>query len=83
LLCGHKAIFEILNEPNKELTPELWNQFLGVTLVIIRKSNPSGAVIAGLGNCNSIELLSSLVLPDDDRKIVVTVHYHRPMEFTY
>jgi len=22
-----EIIFEILNEPNKELTPELWNQF--------------------------------------------------------
>ncbi|MBS7614968.1 glycoside hydrolase family 5 protein [Candidatus Bathyarchaeota archaeon] len=81
--CPDKVIFEILNEPNKELTPELWNQFLGEALAIIRGSNPSRAVIVGPGNWNSIESLDNLVLPQDDRKIIVTVHYYRPMEFTH
>ncbi|MBS7656389.1 MAG: glycoside hydrolase family 5 protein [Candidatus Bathyarchaeia archaeon] len=81
--CPDKVVFEILNEPNKQLTPELWNQFFVEALAIIRESNPSRAVIVGPGNWNNIDSLGDLVLPEDDRKIIVTVHYYRPMEFTH
>ncbi|MBS7634191.1 glycoside hydrolase family 5 protein [Candidatus Bathyarchaeota archaeon] len=77
------VIFEILNEPHEELTPELWNQFYHEALSIIRETNPERTVIIGPGNWNDIYYLDYLKLPKDDRNIIVTVHYYRPMDFTH
>lgn len=77
------VVFEILNEPNRELTPELWNRFCGEALAIIREDNPSRTVIIGPGSWNNIDYLDKLELPDDDRNIIVTIHYYSPMEFTH
>ena len=78
-----KVVFEILNEPNKELTPELWNQFHSEALAIIRRTNLTRTVIIGPGYWNNIDYLDKLELPEDDRDIIVTVHYYRPMDFTH
>jgi len=77
------VIFEILNEPNRELTPELWNRFLSEAMSIVRVKNPSRTLIIGPGNWNSIDSLERLELPENDRNIIVTVHYYSPMEFTH
>jgi len=77
------VVFEILNEPNKELTPELWNQFHSEALAIIRESNPKRTVIIGPGHWNNIDYLEQLELPQNDRRIIATVHYYRPMGFTH
>jgi endoglucanase len=76
-------IFEILNEPNKKLTPELWNTFLVDALKIIRSTNPNRTVIIGPANWNGIESLPTLVLPENDKNIIVTVHFYHPMRFTH
>ncbi|MGO9240720.1 MAG: glycoside hydrolase family 5 protein [Bryobacteraceae bacterium] len=78
-----KVTFEILNEPNKQLTPELWNSLAGAMLAIIRKTNPTRNVIIGPANWNSIRSLDKLELPQNDRHIIVTVHYYLPMSFTH
>jgi endoglucanase len=77
------VMFEILNEPNGDLTPELWNQYLKEALAIIRESNPTRTVIIGPGFWNSINQLDTLKLPENDRNLIVTVHYYLPMEFTH
>ncbi|MBI5009146.1 MAG: glycoside hydrolase family 5 protein [Bacteroidia bacterium] len=76
-------IFEILNEPNRKLTPEMWNTFLVEALEVIRDTNPNRTVIIGPGNWNGIESLTSLLLPENDRNIIVTVHFYHPMKFTH
>ena len=78
-----KVMFEILNEPNRAMTPELWNTQLHETLAIIRSSNPTRNVIIGPGNWNGLEQLAVLDLPADDQHIIVTFHYYHPMEFTH
>jgi endoglucanase len=77
------VLFEILNEPNGNLTPELWNQFLAEALAIIRRTNPTRTVIIGPGQWNNINQLPALKLPDEDRNIIATVHYYSPMSFTH
>ena len=52
-------------------------------LAIIRKTNPTRNVIIGPANWNSIGSLDKLELPQDDRHIIVTVHYYLPMSFTH
>jgi endoglucanase len=78
-----EVIFEILNEPNQKLTPELWNTFLVDAMKIIRETNSDRTLIIGPGNWNGIESLPTLVLPEDDRNIIVTVHFYHPMKFTH
>src|SRR5208283_4494787 len=61
----------------------LWNQCLAEALGIIRESNPTRTVIIGPAFWNSIDHLAELKLPEQDRNLIVTVHYYKPMEFTH
>jgi endoglucanase len=77
------VIFELLNEPNQKLTVDLWNQYLAEAMKLIRTFNPSRTIIVGPGNWNGIESLPTLVLPEEDKNIIVTVHFYHPMSFTH
>ena len=52
-------------------------------LGVIRQSNPARTVIIGPGDYNEIDYLEQLDLPENDRNIIVTVHYYSPIEFTH
>jgi endoglucanase len=78
-----QVLFEVLNEPNQKLTVEMWNEYLAEAVKIIRETNPNRTLIIGPGNWNGIESLPSLVLPENDNNIIVTVHFYHPMEFTH
>lgn len=77
------VIFELLNEPCRELTPDLWNKFLKEAYTIVRENNPHRTLTIGPASYNSIDHLAQLELPQDDKNIIVTVHYYRPGEFTH
>ncbi len=77
------VLFELLNEPYRDLTPELWNAFLAEALALVRESNPNRTIVIGPGEWNAIEKLDELVLPERDRNILVTVHYYEPSTFTF
>ncbi len=77
------VLFELLNEPNRKLSAEMWNSYLVEALAIVRETNPNRTVIIGPGNWNGIESLGQLVLPADDKNIIVTVHFYHPMNFTH
>jgi len=77
------VLFEILNEPNTQLTPELWNVWAREALAIIRKTNPNRNVVIGPASWNNIRYLDRLELPENDRHLIVTVHYYLPMNFTH
>ncbi len=79
----NSVVFELLNEPNKGLTPALWNQYLREALAIVRETNPTRTVIIGPAFWNSVDHLKELELPAADRHLIVTVHYYKPMEFTH
>src|SRR4030042_1530882 len=61
----------------------MWNRYLREALAIIRKTNPTRTVIIGPAGYNSIGGLKDLDLPQEDRNIIVTVHYYSPMDFTH
>jgi endoglucanase len=50
---------------------------------VVRASNPRRAIIVGPAFYNSIDHLSELRLPEQDRNLIVAVHYYKPMEFTH
>ncbi len=78
-----ELFFEILNEPNGNLTPAKWNILLKDALTIIRKTNPGRTVIIGPTNWNAYDALPRLELPEEDQNIIVTIHYYLPFNFTH
>jgi len=81
--ASNRLVFELLNEPNGALTDEIWNGLMHETLALVRATNPERNVIIGAGHWNGIESLPALTLPENDRHIIVTFHYYRPMTFTH
>jgi endoglucanase len=78
-----QVFFELLNEPNEELTDERWRDLVPQLLKVVRESNPGRIVIVGPGHWNNIDHLEQLRLPSTDRRMIVTVHYYSPFEFTH
>ncbi len=76
-----QVLFEIANEPN--MKPEVWNQIHGEAYKIIRASNPNRTIIIGTINGNQIKHLQDLELPENDRNIIVAIHYYSPIQFTH
>ncbi|MEI8047605.1 MAG: glycoside hydrolase family 5 protein [Bacteroidota bacterium] len=77
------VVFELLNEPNQKLSVDLWNQYLVDAIKLVRETNPNRTLIIGPANWNGIESLPTLVLPENDKNIIVTVHFYHPMPFTH
>jgi aryl-phospho-beta-D-glucosidase BglC (GH1 family) len=75
-------LFEILNEPNTNLTPEKWNVFAADALKKIREDNPERIVLVGLAPYGGLGGLPNIQLPDDEF-IILTVHYYNPFHFTH
>jgi endoglucanase len=77
-----QVMFELLNEPNGNLTAPLWNIYLHDALPIIRESNPTRDVIIGPVSWNAYDWLSTLDVPNDEH-LIVTFHYYLPFHFTH
>lgn len=75
-------VFEILNEPQNNLTADRWNTLLAEALAVIRKEDPGRIVMIGTAEWGGVSALSKLKLPDDDR-IILTIHYYNPFSFTH
>jgi endoglucanase len=74
---------ELLNEPHANLTSDKWNRLLSEAIRVIRPSNPQREIVVGPVGWNGIGELPTLVLPEDDRHLIVTVHYYNPFHFTH
>ena len=75
-------LFEVLNEPHGNLTPEKWNVFFADALAEIRSTNPERYVLMGTAEYGGLSGVKYLELPDDDR-LVLSVHYYNPFNFTH
>lgn len=77
-----KLVFEVLNEPGGQMASTAWNALLNECLGIIRATNPRRTVIAAVLNIDDMPV-DDLVLPPDDRNLIVTFHYYAPIRFTH
>lgn len=77
-----RLVFEVLNEPGGQMTSASWNALLNECLGIIRATNPRRTVIAAVLNVDDMPV-DELVLPADDRNLIVTFHYYAPIRFTH
>ncbi|MDZ7314847.1 MAG: glycoside hydrolase family 5 protein [candidate division KSB1 bacterium] len=80
-----EVYFEILNEPHGAFNsaPQIWNKMAADVLRIIRVTNPYRMVIIGPVQWNSIRMLNTLELPEEDRGIIATFHFYDPFQFTH
>lgn len=78
-----EAVFEILNEPGGNLTQADWNGLALDVLKIIRAFDRNRTVIVAGLNSSEPQDLRALDLPEDDRNIILTVHYYKPFSFTH
>lgn len=78
-----RVVFELLNEPHANLTEAKWNAALPKLLAAVRETNPTRQVVVGPVQWNSIRALDKLVLPREDRRLIVTVHFYEPFPFTH
>lgn len=78
---SNDVLFEIANEPN--MKPDIWNDLHQAAYQIIRESNPARTLLIGPINGNQIMFLKDLVLPENDRNIIVPIHYYSPIQFTH
>lgn len=78
---SNAVLFEICNEPN--MKPEIWNELHTAAWQILRESNPKRTILIGTIYGNQIKYLPDLVLPENDRNIIVAIHYYSPIQFTH
>ncbi len=78
----NKLLFEVLNEPHANLTPEEWNVFFKDALNEIRKENPDRPVVMGIAEFGGLSAVPKIVLPED-KNIILSVHYYEPFTFTH
>lgn len=77
-----RLLFEVMNEPNSNLTPEKWNTYFADALKEIRKTNPTRGVLMGTANWGGLGSVSSLKIPADNN-LILTIHYYDPFNFTH
>lgn len=75
-------VFELLNEPQKNLESDIWNHILNDLVKAIRDVDKKHYLMIGPVNYNSIDSLSTLQLPEDER-LIATIHYYEPNEVTF
>jgi len=75
-------VFEVLNEPHDNLTPELWNEFFAQALDSIRVTNPTRTVLMGTALFGGLSGVPYLEIPDDPY-VILSVHYYNPFQFTH
>jgi aryl-phospho-beta-D-glucosidase BglC (GH1 family) len=75
-------LFEVLNEPHGNLTPQLWNEYFNDALNEIRTSNPTRTVLMGVADYGGLGGIVHLEIPDDDY-LILTPHYYNPFSFTH
>jgi endoglucanase len=75
-------LFEVLNEPNGNLTAEMWNQYFAEALAEIRKTNPERFVLIGTADWGGLGGLAKLQVPADEN-LILSVHYYNPFQFTH
>jgi endoglucanase len=77
------VVFELLNEPNGLATTTLMNGLYAEAIREIRLTNPQRTIFVEPGNWGAVTELNALLLPDNDRNLIATVHSYDPMLFTH
>lgn len=78
-----QLIFEILNEPQNQVTAAIWNADMNAAVTEIRATNQWRTLMIGGVNYNNISELynNDVSFPAGDNNIIATYHYYNPACF--
>lgn len=76
-------VFELLNEPTDRVSPAQVNRINARLLETVRAVSPDRWVILSSPRWNNIEGLVQTGIPADDPRVMATVHYYHPFDFTH
>jgi endoglucanase len=78
------VVYEILNEPQKKLTAEIWNPILARAVAAVREIDPDRLIIVeGAHWASATDLRDTLQVPEGDPNIIASFHMYAPMYFTH
>lgn len=77
-----RLLFELYNEPHGRLDAERWNDLMARAVGVVRRSNPTRALLVGPVRWNNAGELDRLRLPNDGN-LVVVIHHYEPFAFTH
>lgn len=77
------VMYELLNEPSHNLTPERWNALLTQALRALRAVDPARTVIVDSTSWAAARDLASLWVPVGDPHLVASFHMYQPILFTH
>lgn len=74
--------YELLNEPNANLTVEKWNKIFSNAIDTIRKYDDKKTILVSTAIWSSVWGFHGLKVPED-KNVIVTFHFYDPFEFTH
>lgn len=74
--------YELLNEAVAD-DPNDWNELLSITIKELRKKEPNRKIIIGSNRWQVPETFDELVIPENDKNIIVSFHFYKPFLFTH
>jgi len=87
-LTGHylsvdheRLFFEVLNEPEVNLTPEKWNQLLPKVMDTIRVRDNDRTLIIDVPDYAVHTSLPKLIIPASEQNVIVSTRYYLPWQF--
>lgn len=76
------VLFELLNEPNGQLTVDKLNPLMERVVEVVRQTNPTRKLIVNSFFWAAADQLSNMKLPDDEN-LVASFHMYQPILFTH
>jgi endoglucanase len=76
------VLFELLNEPTKNMTADKWNTILAQALAAVRAVDPTRKVIVDSVFWAAAKELPNLQLPAGDPNLIGNFHTYQPILFT-
>lgn len=76
-----KLLFEVINEPEVNLTPEKWNILLPAIIDSIRVLDGDRTLIIDAPDYGAHTSLSKLKIPESENNLIVSTRYYLPWQF--
>jgi len=78
-----KLFFEVLNEPHNNLTAEKWNKLIPDLIKAVRAKDKDRTIIIDTADYGYHTSLDKLIIPEDERNVIISVRYYLPYKFTH
>ncbi|MCJ7449242.1 MAG: cellulase family glycosylhydrolase [Bacteroidales bacterium] len=76
-----RLFFEVLNEPEVNLTPDKWNQLMPKIIDTIRVKDNDRTLIIDAPDYGSHQSLVKLNIPQSEQNVIVSTRYYLPYQF--